>query len=518
MKLATSLPLLALLGAGVAAAEPATGAPTPSAPATAAPASADPATAPPSATAPAAGLSVSADLRDEYLAGQDLLVLINLVNGGSSPVTVPDLTARPWRVKFRFTLPSGQVQNRFNTPPAQEPTASWTIPARGQKRVLLAVPSGEGLKEGSYTLAIEVDLGDRKETLPARPIRLVQAKPVSGHLAPDALLAERDGLAALWLHQATKGFDLYLATLDARAPERGARNDFLAHLEQRVDPRLTAARPGAGDRYVVWAASDRSLGYLRIEGGRVEGAVRTLDLPWPKAELIGQGGTDARGRLHVPLWIPAPQGSGGELRLASVDERGRPQFRKMTSLPARPAQVRTVVDVAGGVNVMVMRPGLVDLYTLRPDYPDEVPVPGERLWAAEEGQELAEVRFGGIPAVEGQAGGLGALVLWRQAGVLEGQWVSLQGKALQRVPATPLAADARVLAVTPRGKEAPGLVVQPASGAARYVEGASSQGLGALPSGGWDLVRDGQARPLLLALKAKSGVEARVLTPSAPAP
>ncbi len=510
-------PLALLLCALPASAAPTSDTPAASAPAASAPAASAPAAATSATSAPASPLSVTADLRQEYLQGQDLLVLVTLTNNGTTPLTVPDLTARPWRVKFRFTLPSGQAQNRFTTPPAQEPAASWTISARGQKRVLLEVPSGSGLKEGSYTLAIEVDLGDRKETLPARPVRISAAKPVTGFLAPDTLLNERDGVVSLWLHQASEGFDLYLAVADARAPERGARNDYLLHLDRKVQPQLTAARPGDGDRFVLWATSERTLSYVRLQSGRVEGAPRTLDLPWPKVEIIGQGATDAKGNLHVPLWIPAPQGAGGELRLASVDARGKPQFRKMTSLSVRPAQIRTVVDVGGGVNVMVQRENLLDLYTLRPDYPDEVPIPGERLWAAEAGQQLLTARYGSVPQGEEQAGGLGVLVAWSQPGKIESQWVSLQGKALQRVPATPVAEGAQLLRLVPRGKEAPGLLLKGADSKLSYVEGSASATV-ALPAGDWELMRDAIGRPQLVSLGAKIGVQAKPLELKTPTP
>lgn len=474
---------------------------------------AEPTTSPVAATAPAAasGLQVSADLRDEYLQGQPVLVMVTLTNNGDAPLTVPDLTARPWRVKFRFTLPSGQAQNRFSTPPAQEPTATWTIPARGQKRVLLEVPSGAGLKSGAYTLAIDVDLGEQKESLTARPIRIAAASPQAAQLAPDVLLNERDGMVALWVHKASAGYDLYMAVTDARAPERGERDQFLLHLDQAVEPTLTAIRSGDADRYVVWANSERSIGYARLRSGRVEGAARSVDLPWPKAELIGQGATQA-GNLHQPVWVPAPKGTSGELRLVSVDERGRPQLRKMTTLTARPAGVSTVVDVAGGVHVLVQREDRVDLYTLRPDYPEEVPIPGERLWVAEAGQRLETARYGSAPQSEGQAGGLAVLVAWTQASKLESQWVSLQGKSLQRLPGAALAEGARVLRVLPNGLATPGLVTRGAAGSASFTEGTTVLPL-SLPSGAWEIRRDLSGRPVLLSLEPGAGVRARVLEP-----
>lgn len=467
-----------------------------------------------SATTPA--VTVSADLRDEYLAGEDVLVQVTLSNAGAGPVTVPDLTARPWRVKFRLTMPSGAAQNRFSTPPAEEPTTSWTIPARGQKRVLLEVPSGSALQAGSYTLGLQIDLGDEKLTVPARAIRLAPARPVDGDLSPAPLPTERGGFDVLWLHQAASGYDLYRAVGDR--PGQGLRDDFLVHLDARITPSLTVARSGERDRYVVWQTSPKALAYVRVEGGRVEDARRTLEFPWPRFEMIGKGATDPKDNLHIPIWVPAPQGASGELRLVSVDERGQLQLRRMSRLDTRPSQVATVVDVAGGVHVLVGRGELLDIYTLRPDYPADVPIPGERLWKPEPGQQLLQASFGGAPATESQAGGLGVLVLYMQAGAVQAQWLSLQGKPMARLAGTPPAAGATLVATLPRGTEAPGLLFKLADGTWSYVEGAAKLSLKALPAAPWSLVRDPDGKPYLVSLVAGRGVGASALELPPPKP
>lgn len=498
-----SLLLLLLLPSLAQNTPPATGVQAPAAP-----------IAPPAATA--SPLAISADLRADYLAGEPIIVNFVLANRGDAALQVPDLSARPWRVRFKLTLPTGSDQTRFTTPPATEPSTAWTIPPRGQKRVALELPSGAALSPGKYTLAVEIDLGDRVETIPARAVTLAPPRPVSGQLAADALLLERSGFQALWLHQASAGFDLYLADTDAKDPTRAARNRFLLHLDQAVDARLTAGKPGSADeRYVFWPEGESALRYVRLQSGAVEGESRVLTLPWPKVNLLGQGATDAKGGLHVPVWIPGPKGGAGELRLASVDERGGLQLRKLVALPARPEGLEITVDPSGGVHVLVPRGDRLDLYTLRPDYGADLPVPGERVWTAATGATLLSARFSGLPQSETQAGGLGALVVWSQGGAVQSQWYSLASRPLQRLQGTPLAAGTSVLATLPAGTSPPGLLLKGADGSLRYQEGIASEALPSLPAT-WRLVRDGQGRPVLLFLKDGSGFKATALKPTPP--
>ena len=407
-------------------------------PAVAAPAQTSGATAP--ATGTAGALAINADLRAEYLAGEAVIVNFTLSNGGDAPLTTPDLSARPWRVRFKLTLPSGQSQTRLTTPPQTEPATTWTIAPRGQKRVALEIPSGAALSPGAYALAVEVDLGDRVETLPSRPVIIAPAKPVSGHVVADALVLERSGFQALWLHQATVGFDLYLAEADPKEPTRATRNRYLLHLDSAADARLTAGKPGdANGRYVYWPEGKNALRYVRLQAGVPEYAPRLLTLPWPVAEQLGQGATDGKGGLHIPIWIPGPKGGAGELRLASVDERGGLQLRKLLALPSRPEGLEVTVDASGGVHMLVPRGDRLDIYTLRPDYGADLPVPGERVWNAPAGATMLFARFSSLPQTDTQAGGLATLVVWLQGGAVQAQWYSLAGKPLQRLQGTALA-------------------------------------------------------------------------------
>lgn len=469
------------------------------------------------APATAAGVEVSADLRDEYLFNQDIVISLTVKNNGTAPVTVADLSARPWRVRFLLTLPNGQSQARFTTPPATEPTTTWTLPPRSQRRVSLEIPSGGALNEGRWPLQIEVDLGDQKVSLPPAVIRVAPAQPVAAQLAPDPLLAGRLGLQTLWLHKAASGYDLYLTLADAKSPTRVVSNNYLDHLAAKSQPQLSAARPSdAGDRYVLWPEGEHAIRYARVQANGLRGETRLLSLPWPKVEIAGQGATDGSAGLHVPIWVPAPKGAAGELRLASADERGKPQLRKIVGLPARPPELITAVDASGAVQLLVRRGDLLDLYSLPNGYGADLPVPGKRIWAGKEGQHLLDARFGSLAASEGQAGGLAVLIAYSEAGRLQSQWLSLKGAALLTPSGTDWPTGSTLLSLLPASAGAPGLLVKTADGVTRYQE-AEAQIPVALPER-WGLVRDALGRPTLLSTVDGQGVRAALLEPRAPEP
>lgn len=465
-----------------------------------------------SATAPAASpLVVSADLRDEYLAGQELEVALTLQNTGTQPLTVPDLSARPWRVRFQLKMPDGKTQSRYNTPPVTEPTTSWVIAPRGQKQVLLAIPNGKVLKPGAYTVTIEVGLEPTPVTLASRAIRIAPPNPVAAHLAPDAMTADRAGLQSLWVHKGNAGFDLYLRQADPADPSKG-RDAYLLHVPSAIAPQLSSSRANdISDRYVIWPEGQDAIQYVRLQGDDLRAEPRLLRFPWPRVTLPGQPATDDRGGLHLPVWVPRPQGSGGELWLASLDERGRPVFRKAVALDAAPTRIVTAVDTGGGVHLLVHRGQVLDLYSLRPGYGEDLPLPGKRLWNPAEGQTLLDCTFGSLKQSDVAAGGLAALALWTEGGLVRGQWYSLTASTLRPTLDAAVPAGATVLRATARDTDAPGLLLRSADGALRYVEGQSAAAVSALTDP-WALTRDGKGRPVILQLQGGRGVVATALT------
>lgn len=161
MPIASRLAVLALLLAarpGLAAPAGAPAAAGPSAPA--APASPAATPTPGASTSrneakSKSGLVLSADLREDYVAGFPLLVTITVRNDTAAPLSFPDLAARPWLVRF-FVKNEKYTWERYTTPPAADPGTAWTIAPRAQRQVTLEIPSTANLDPGAWQLGLVV--------------------------------------------------------------------------------------------------------------------------------------------------------------------------------------------------------------------------------------------------------------------------------------------------------------------------------------------------------------------------
>ncbi|MEC7241956.1 MAG: hypothetical protein VXW32_12055 [Myxococcota bacterium] len=385
---------------------------------------------------PVSSLEIHTDLHEEYLLGETMLVRIEVVNTHSSEgVQFPDLSARPWLVRFRVTDSEGKTQTRYNVAPEQEEQRTWKIPPRSRREVVLEIPSSSTFKQGQHTLQIEINGGPSARVLPVHSFTLSRSKPVGGEVGHDALAVARGGHQVLWTHDAQSGADLYLHHASGEAPSRTLGNYHLLHLEEPVEPVLALSSPQqVWDRHVYWMTSDRSLQFARLRGQAFRSSPRTLNFPYPRVELVGRGSTDGDGGLHIPFWIHAPNQNGGELRVASIDSRGRPRFRSVIRSASRPEWIRTGVDSTGGLRIMMGTQGELDLYTL--DSTSDLPAAGVRVLPAEKGVVHAEIGF--LPETESSPGGM-ALGIVTRGPSIEGvqshevRWVSTKGTELHTV-------------------------------------------------------------------------------------
>ena len=316
----------------------------------------------PTQPSPAIRPVLSADLRAEYLAGKPVLIRFDVQNPSAEPTTFADLSSRPHLVRFELTGPDGKVQHRFNTPPETDDGRQWALGPRGRRQVLLQIPSSGGFKPGQWQVAITV-LDDAGEVrLDPHTFILSKPRPVSASLAHDPLGSERSGHQAIWLHKAAEGYDLYLHHSQGTRPERTLGEYYLVHLDTRIEPVLTHSRPlERSGRHVYWQQDDRTIAYLQLDGQQVRGRIATIQVPWPTVSVVSRGATDPNGDLHVPLWVPAPKGSGGELRVASVRGQDGARFRSVVRLPRPPAWVESTVDASGDLRLLIAHDGFLDL-------------------------------------------------------------------------------------------------------------------------------------------------------------
>lgn len=483
-----------------------------------APVSAAPAAAP--AAVPGAvqidGASVSADLRGEYLVGQQAVVPISVANLGEAPLSFPDLAARPWLVRFELTMPEGGLVRRSTAPPEQDSGRTVQIPIRGQRRTLLEIPGIEGTRPGSYPLAVQLVQGDQVTEIARQTVRFATPHPVAGDLGPSGLTGSKVGLQAVWVHQAAQGFDLYLLQASSEDPTQVTGARFLAHLDQAVEPMLAAARTAeATAPFVVWRQGERTLRILRIDNTGVVTTDRSVDAPWPHVSLIGRPGVAVGGVLGVPLWVPDPKGLAGELRVATIGPGNHIGFARISRFAGRPDQVETTVDASGAVQLLVRHAAGLDLYTLRGSSVAAasvaLPLPGRRLAAAQDGLTLLSARFGVLPPSGDRPGGLAIFTLGRTSEGLQGRWLDLRGNAVAELAAVASPAAGELVEVVPNGDAAPGLLTR-AGHSLTWTEGTARQALGSL-EGTVDVVRDSQGRAVLRRFVAGGPVRAERLQP-----
>ena len=461
-----------------------------------------------------AGAEVQAELRDEYVQGVAMLVPVVLSNSGEQALTVPDLSARPWLVRFDLVQAGGGVLRRYTTPPDPDPGRTVQLPRRGQRRTLLEIPGAAGTAVGDYQLVVSVLDGAQPIEVARRSIRVVAARPVAGDLGPSALSGSRAALPALWVHQARQGADLYLHLAAQEAPARPTEQRFLLHLDKVVQPWLAAARAAdAGNPTVVWATDSRGLRVVTLDPTGSLLSDLSVAAPWPRVELAGRPASIVGGTVVVPLWVPAPAGTGGELRVASIDARGRPGFPRLASFPVRPEAVQTTVDAAGAAHFLVQHRDGLDLYTARGSAvqgTEALPLPGRRLLPSSAEEPLVQARFAVLSSTEELAGGLSVLAMRRVPTGFAGRWLDLQGATLLDLPVVPAPAEAELVDTLANGQAAPGLLLRQ-GGKTTWVEGSSRQTLPAT-AGSIGLARDLAGAAWLRQLGGSQALEVRRLS------
>lgn len=165
---------------------------------------------------------------------------------------------------------------------------------------------------------------------------------------------------------------------------------------------------------------------------------------------------------------------------------------------------------------MAVRHGVVvDLYSVRADPAPQVelPVAGRRVFTAEAGRSLADVRFVVLERKGERPGGMALQVTTRTDAGFGGAFVSLQGSRLGSVPAVPAALGARLVQVVPGGWEQPGFVLE-AGGILTFEQPSGQSRLAGVAggSGRWTVIRDETGAPALLRLVADGPVATQALT------
>jgi hypothetical protein len=433
------------------------------------------------------GLQISADARPSYLAGRPIVITLRVDNAGEETLEFPRLDERPHLVSFELVSAAGKKQTRSNAAPVEDDDLRWSLPPRASRQVSLELPSGGALAPGSYQLAIEVE-GDEVHRLGPHALIIEAPRPVSADVTEAG--ASTLGWQVPWVH-ASDGHDLYLHTASAGDPSARGYEWHLHGLDGPVQP-LLAHGPGleGANRMIYWRDGERSIAFARLEERKLRHDPRTVTLPYPDWRLLARAGADGQGGLQVPVWIPAPSGEAGEVRVVSIDPRGQPRFRRVEAFDLAPV-ADSWVDNAGRLRLLLHHDEKLDLYTVdttgelpavgvrllpqalragevhllaRPTPPERSPASGalvsdlilgfvdERL-AAMTPPSVAGVRFGPLPERGEEAGGM-AVFTWlgaTPAGEMPGVWLSIKGRVIDTVPGVALPPGHVVVEVFPQG-------------------------------------------------------------------
>ncbi len=421
---------------------------------------------------------IDADLQPVYPLGRTILVTLTVENDGSAPLQTPDLGSRPWLVHFELVDSERHRQTRGSPTPPDDSGATWEIPPRSRRQVVLAIPGSGGLQAGEWHLEIAIDgldLGRPSGTFTLRPpgVTAVDLEPPAPGTTID-----------LWVDGIRPPYQGYLRAAPSTRPQAEIENWFVMSVDRPVlSPILSAATPGRPwVRHVVWLDGG-SLFSVAVSGRGVVDPVRRHDFPWPRVSLLGDAATDSEGRLVVPFWLPSPRGPGGTIQIAVVSGAGALKFHKVTALEAPPGGIATIVDASGGVHVLVRSEQSVERYVIRPGFGAGVPIPGERLLAV----PVLDAGFTVLPDIGDRAGGLAVWTLVAEPDRFRIDWFGLDGsvKASRSIPgggkALAVHADFAAPAVAvPAGRDSREITVLTPGGAVRKTLPAGAGGRWAL--------------------------------------
>jgi len=394
----------------------------------------------------------SAKIHPLQFSGAPMVVDIEVQNSSKEPIKVPDLALRPDLVRFGLSY-AGRRERRYNSPATGHEDAEWTLQAGDIRELRLEIPGSSGIQAQAVTVTMQLHHTRPPTTLDPMKLKLTSPQPVAADMSGIAAAPGCRNPDVAWVHQAD---DAAYLVLQHQVGERRYQLT-LAELSEPAQPWLSHSRRDTlGERSIVWLTGSRKLHILRLRGQRARGDALAFDLPWPKVEVAGQPVTDKTGTLRIPVWVPAPAGDGGELRVATISGRNRPTTPRVVRLDGRPEQVLSTLNPDGSPIIIVVSEDAVDAYT-QPDVP-ELPWPRRTLWRTQEGATALRVALGTYPPTSHDTGGTAILLATRWPTGVGTQWMTMQGTSLQGPALVPDLGELQQ--VVPRGEDWPALLFE----------------------------------------------------------
>ena len=304
---------------------------------------------------------------ERAVVGQPIQVLIRVENLDPEPTSHPDISNRPWLVRFETIDPSGVRRQLFSTAPEQDSALTWTLQQGHRREALFEIPSSGTWSTGDASVSVHIE----DKLISEHRFSLFEVKPdhqdnhaspvdQQGEALPTLLTIHRGQHSELWLR-------------------RDGRTEYLTTADGIISPQLSVARADRRiGRWVTWSGPEGTLWALRTQLRGAQDPPFKVSLPWPDATACGRPATDGQARLVQPVCIPGPGGKNTRLIAAIVTGKGAPTIRSIAQF--QPKDLLTNVDSAGQVDLVLVRDQAIDLATLDTDNSNQRPVRLDKLW------------------------------------------------------------------------------------------------------------------------------------------
>ena len=337
-----------------------------------------------------ADAQISIQAHHRSVVGNTIQLKIAVLNPDNEPIEFPDLSNRPWHVRFNTTDPQGQRRQLFATPPPEDTDASWTIAPGERREALFDVPTSASWSVGRATVDVVVN----GHLISTQAFELFELKPDHTDTKATPIDQIRGPIASLFAVHNKSTTELWLS--------RSGRVDFLAEVSGKIQPELSIARADRHiGRWITWADAQGQLWGLQAELREVREAPILIRLPWPTATRCGRAGTDAKARLVMPICIAGPSGQTTQVAAAIVSGQKPPVIRAIARF--KPNDVLTNVDAAGNVDFVLVRDKAIDIAHIEAGQGHSRPSGMRQLWRGDAPIDTATLTMSSTgPAVQFQ--------------------------------------------------------------------------------------------------------------------
>ena len=263
-----------------------------------------------------AEVDVSYTVPDHHVAGQSVIVDIQLFNNGTEPETIPDIGLDRWRVEFTVNNLQG-TQRIHSTKPEQATEHKRTLAPRQVQEIRFEIPNSAAWLKGDHNLSIHTPFTSAmpfEHTIVVHPQLM---NDIDWTVLSNPLFTNTTEV--LWVMNTLNNKEQYLF-------QGIKQSEYLATLK----PNSTyGSSVHLGSTHHIYWIEKQQL-HLQSRTTDRSGSLQRISIPWPVFETIGSAMTDIAGRFMLPIWVP--QGNSetmGTLQLVIVDRTGALSFRKL---------------------------------------------------------------------------------------------------------------------------------------------------------------------------------------------